>query len=78
MAYEVMKTMKIGRTTFYHVTEAAKLLNCSERTIYRRIKRGGIGRRFANSWYLTESELKNFNVRTGNYGNKKGEDDGRK
>nr|DAY78225.1 MAG TPA: helix-turn-helix domain protein [Caudoviricetes sp.] len=64
--------LRIGGANMLHVTEAAKRAKCSKRTLERRIKSGAIkAEKIGASWFVSESELKKLNVRTGNYGNKK-------
>lgn len=49
----VIKTAVVDGKRMYHISEAAKMCGVSERTIYRRLKAGGItGYRFGRSWYF--------------------------
>lgn len=55
----VIKTAVIDGKRMYHITEAARMCNVSERTVYRRMKAGEIhGQRFGRSWYFEAKEIR--------------------
>lgn len=63
--------IRIGGANMIHITEAAKRAGCSKRTLERHIKAGKIrAEKIGASWFISESELKKLNVRSGNYGRK--------
>lgn len=63
--------IRIGGATMIHITEAAKRVGCSKRTLERYITAGTLkAEKIGASWFVSESELRKLNVRRGNYGHK--------